>query len=87
MMIFCGGISNDLRSLSYNLCQALLTQTGKINIQGTACNTAAEIDAYFKIIGEPTRTTLIQYQILSDSAVAKINQGQDQNIYLYQDPR
>lgn len=87
MMIFCGGISNDLRSLSYNLCQALLTQTGKINIQGTACNTTAEIDAYFQIIGEPTRTTLIQYQVLSESAIEKINQGQAKNIYLHQDLR
>ncbi|MBK1988944.1 tetratricopeptide repeat protein [Sphaerospermopsis aphanizomenoides BCCUSP55] len=87
MMIFCGGISNDLRSLAYNLCQALLTQAGKINIQGTACNTATEIDAYFKIIGEPTRTTLIQYQILSELALEKINQGKAKSIYLYQDPR
>ena len=63
MIIFCGGISNDLRILAYELCQALLSQTGKINIEGTACNTAAEIDAYLKIIGELTRTTLIQYQI------------------------
>ncbi len=87
MIIFCGGITQDLRSLCHNLCQALLTQTGKINIQGTACKAAAEIDAYFKIIGEPTLLTLIQYQIPSELALEKIQQGQAKSIYLHQDPR
>ncbi|MDB9339432.1 FkbM family methyltransferase [Nodularia spumigena] len=87
MIIFCGGTAPNLRTLCYDLCQALLTHNGKINLQGTACKTATEIDAYLKIIGEPTIPTLIQYQIISESAVEKINQSQAKSIYLHQDPR
>ncbi|WP_413172057.1 tetratricopeptide repeat protein [Anabaena azotica] len=87
MIIFCGGSSQHLKTLSYDLCQALLTQTGKIKVQGTTCKTATEIDAYFKIIGEPTTTTLIQYQFLSESALEKIKQNQAKSIYIHQDPR
>ncbi|MBD2293175.1 tetratricopeptide repeat protein [Anabaena sphaerica FACHB-251] len=87
MIIFCGGTAQNLRTLCYDLCQALLTQTGKIDIQGTACKTATEIDAYLEIKGEPKLTTLIQYQTLSETALEKIHQGQTKSIYLHQDPR
>lgn len=87
MIIFCGGISNDLRNLSDKLCQALLTQTGKTNIHSIPCKVAAEIDAYLKLIQQPKLPTIIQYQVPSELALTKINQGQAKSIYLHQDPR
>ena len=87
MIIFCGGISNDQRIIAYELCQSLLSQTGKINIQGTICNTALEIDAYFQLLQQPSSVTLIQYQIPSKLALEKIQHGEAKSIYLHQDPR
>lgn len=87
MIIFCGGSSDNLRTLCYDLCQALLTHNGKNKVQGTSCKTASEIEAYLKIIGEPTNHTLIQYQVLSESALEKIHQNQAKSIYLHQHPR
>ncbi|ALB39118.1 hypothetical protein AA650_00400 [Anabaena sp. WA102] len=87
MIIFCGGTAKDLRSLGYNLCQSLLTQIDKSNIQGTICNTASEIDAYFQLLQPSSSVTLIQYQIPSKLALEKIQQGEAKGIYLHQDPR
>ena len=87
MIIFCGGTAKDLRSLGYNLCQTLLTQIDKSNIQGTICNTASEIDAYLQLLQPSSPVTLIQYQIPSKLALEKIQQGEAKGIYLHQDPR
>jgi FkbM family methyltransferase len=87
MIIFCGGTAKDLRSLGYNLCQALLTQIDKSNIQGTICNTALEIDAYLQLLQPSSSVTLIQYQIPSKLALEKIQHGEAKSIYLHQDPR
>ena len=87
MIIFCGGTAKDLRSLGYNLCQTLLTQIDKSNIQGTICNTASEIDAYFQLLQPSSSVTLIQYQIPSKLALEKIQHGEAKSIYLHQDPR
>jgi FkbM family methyltransferase len=87
MIIFCGGTAKDLRSLGYNLCQSLLTQIDKSNIQGTICNTASEIDAYFQLLQPSSSVTLIQYQIPSNSALDKIQHGEAKSIYLHQDIR
>jgi FkbM family methyltransferase len=87
MIIFCGGTAKDLRSLGYNLCQTLLTQIDKSNIQGTICNTASEIDAYFQLLQPSSPVTLIQYQIPSKLTLEKIQHGEVKSIYLHQDPR
>ncbi|MDH6059791.1 tetratricopeptide repeat protein [Chrysosporum bergii ANA360D] len=87
MIIFCSGISDDLRKLSDNLCQSLLTQTGHQNPQTIACNTAPEIDAYFQLITPSSVPTVIRYRILSELALEKIHQGEAKSIYLHQDPR
>ena len=87
MIIFCGGTAKDLRSLGYNLCQTLLTQIDKSNIQGTICNTASEIDAYFQLLQPYSPVTLIQYQIPSKLTLEKIQHGEVKSIYLHQDPR
>ena len=87
MIIFCGGMTNDLRSLAYELCQTLLTQIDKNNIQEIICNTASEIDAYCQLLEKSSSVTLIQYQIPSKLVLEKIQQDEAKSIYLHQNPR
>ncbi|MDH6099187.1 tetratricopeptide repeat protein [Anabaenopsis sp. FSS-46] len=87
MIIFCGGISNELRKLSYNLCNSLVTDIGNQATQGIACNTAPEIEAYFKLIDLTSAVTLVEYRVTSELVLGKIHQGEAKSIYVHQDPR
>jgi predicted O-linked N-acetylglucosamine transferase (SPINDLY family) len=87
MIIFCGGISNELRKLSYNLCNSLVTDIGNQATQGIACNTAPEIEAYFKLIDPTSAVTLVEYRVTSELVLGKIHQGEAKSIYVHQDPR